>query len=1149
MSTTVTTTIRINALDAASAKLATIGANVGRMQRQFSAAQRRISASMNSIATAGATMTAAVTLPVAAVGRSIFNTVESFESASARLGNVLRKDISQLTEFQEQAMRLAPVTPYSPDQIVGAQLELAMSGFSEAQIKTAVPDVLNFATMAEISIPKAAMMSSDVIKGLGLEASELARVMDMAAKASTISNQTAEQFMTGLARSAPIARAAGMSVEDLMANLAALANAGFKAAEGGNALRTILLRLSAPTAAAQRQFSRLGLDIADFGGGKLSADSLINTLVEVGAVGASKAMSARNKIDAALTAPLPEGMSRQAFLSDQLSTMFNADSKQAELISKGIAETISSSVGGIDHNELIRAIDARAKAMNIDPLPLIKEIFGVQRSAQASALLASATGHENMVKGILDSNGIASESAQRLMDTLGGIKNALKSVWQTVAIELGEAGLKDFFKSILTGSIVALNAFRSLDEGTKGAIVGIAIAAASVGPALLAIATAGKLIPFALGPAISVISATIAVLGALLSPIGLVVAAVGTLAVFGGMKLFGGLFETIKNFGPLQDTFSRIGDGFKMLKTGFTEADGAKIGLGVKVIKSQLGDLWSGIKDGAKVWATVIHGVDGARTVNALAGTLENLRKIATNLGSGLKAIAGDIVEFFGMVGPGEGENWAAVLAAISEKLESISGWLADKSANKYFAALIAGALLFRKTLMRLLGFSAGKLFARLFPKGAAFGAGRLAGLAWKRGFDAAARGRARITGAGGRLAAVGGNAAMTAGMYGGAAASVGKSRIGRLGAAIARLIPGAGFLGKMLRFGGKAVGFLFKGMLRIIPGLGWGLFALDIARFFFPQIDTALANVWAKLKPILSAGWEKTLAAGAAVAKAAKDFGRSIFSFFTATIPAWIKATGAWFGRQYEAMVSKAMAAGEWLTDAVKDLLASIKTSFSEGFAAALEIGQDVLDKITKTFEGIGTKLVDAIKAPFVGIGDWIMEQVNAALDLMPDGMKKFLGIEVKPANGDDAEGGTPGGLPEIKAPVINTPTIPQNGALQHGRMTGSGTQSMSEVQEYLKRAAVRRKELPAGLLPKAMTLPDTFDESGAGASVGRSADMAAAVKEAVSEGLTSSGFMDASAKIDVHIKTPKGVSASGITNSQNADVRLNTGRDPLAP
>lgn len=1169
----VQTTIKISALDAASGKLAAIGGNIGTLERRFSNAQRRISATLNNIAMTGAGMTVGFTLPFARGLDASLDKIEDFETNTVRLANAFDAPIEKMAIFQKQAMDLAPKTPFGAAQIVGAQLELKMAGFSQDEILRGVPDVLNFATIAEISVPEAAKLGSDVLRGLGADVGELGNILDMAGKAATLSNQSALQFMQGLVRSAPIAKAAGIPVQDLIAQLATLADAGFKASEGGNALRTILLRLAAPTSAAQRQFARLGINISDFGAGRLSSDGILSTLKSTGAVTIAEAESIRAKVEATLTKPLPEGVTRQQLLSSEIVGALGADSKQQEMIASALAEAIGSSVSGLDYSGLLQAVRSRADELGLDPLPIIKDIAGVMRSAQFEALSAGAGKLDSLAANILDSSGMSSRAAERLMETTGGLRNAFRSVLEVTAVEFGESGLKDLFKEFLVGSITALNAFRALDESTKKVIAITAAVAAAVGPALIVVSLLGKAVMMLAAPFAILASgamASIGAIGALLSPIGLVVAAIGTLAVWAGKDLF----AFLKDFEPLKAVFERISDGFKLIFGGWSDGDGNKIAVGIKVIRSQLVDLWGGVKAGAAAWAGGLWG-RFADKLDALTGGLgSTVAGLLAVRGAGAAAMAAlghllspvaRLVACF--VRP---FRFAARLSAVAIAAGGARGAVAG------LASIMGGAL------MRVAGRFGGVLY-RLFLSPRALGIiaiteafialaqnadkvrealGKVAEGKWQEGFkdiwgvlrDSFSPEAATLLGAGVALhitKGILGGRWKRVGALAGAAWSLGfratagaGSLLGRMGRGIGGKLLGVLSLGGLFSSlrGKMAAGIakagigvfvmktLGKVLLRAVPIVGWALLALDIARFFFPQIDKALSNVWGKVKALAVVGWQKALDAGVAIAKAARKFGRAFFKFHTVTLPGWIAATGKWFGQKFEDMITAAMKAGRWVADSAKALLDEISKKFGEGFAAALEIGQDVIDGLVKSYTDLGTKLSDAIKAPFVAGMDWISDALEGVSEAA-SGIGAVLGI-----TGDEGEGSTAPSGP--RAPLNPTafpiPDFSQPDALK------------STSRLIVEQMAAPAVAVPDGLLGiKPQQVPLTLAEAG----FDRSAGLAAAVREAVAEGLAASGFMDAEAKINVNVKAQGGLQATTSGQGRNANLSLNTGADPLAP
>ena len=90
---------------------------------------------------------------------------------------------------------------------------------------------------------------TDVVMGLGiaLTNSNFEKINDILTAAAPSYSQDYTDFLAGLAKTAPIARMLGLDIEHLTGMLGILADANFKSAKGGTALRTSMINLAAPT--------------------------------------------------------------------------------------------------------------------------------------------------------------------------------------------------------------------------------------------------------------------------------------------------------------------------------------------------------------------------------------------------------------------------------------------------------------------------------------------------------------------------------------------------------------------------------------------------------------------------------------------------------------------------------------------------------------------------------------------------------------------------------------------------------------------------------------------------------------------------------------------------------------------------------------
>lgn len=109
-------------------------------------------------------------------------------------------------------------------------------------------------------------MVTDAQSALGLSLDETAELVDKMAKASSKSNTSVAQLGDAILTVGGTAKNLAGGTTELSTALGILADNGIKGAEGGTALRNIILSLSAPTEKAAIEMQELGLSAYDADG-------------------------------------------------------------------------------------------------------------------------------------------------------------------------------------------------------------------------------------------------------------------------------------------------------------------------------------------------------------------------------------------------------------------------------------------------------------------------------------------------------------------------------------------------------------------------------------------------------------------------------------------------------------------------------------------------------------------------------------------------------------------------------------------------------------------------------------------------------------------------------------------------------------------
>lgn len=116
------------------------------------------------------------------------------------------------------------------------------------------------------------------MSALGLEMTDLNGFVDKLAKTSQKSNTSVAQLGEAILTVGGTAKVLAGGTTELNAALGILADNGVKGAEGGTALRNIILSLTAPTDTAARKMKELGLEVLDAEGNMRPLNDIFNDL-------------------------------------------------------------------------------------------------------------------------------------------------------------------------------------------------------------------------------------------------------------------------------------------------------------------------------------------------------------------------------------------------------------------------------------------------------------------------------------------------------------------------------------------------------------------------------------------------------------------------------------------------------------------------------------------------------------------------------------------------------------------------------------------------------------------------------------------------------------------------------------------------------
>jgi TP901 family phage tail tape measure protein len=213
----------------------------------------------------GKVVAAAGAAGAAGLGAAVKVTAD-FESAMSRVGALSQASDKDLTTLTQTAKDLGASTAFSASQAAEGMSFLAMAGFDVNETISAMPGLLATAAAGQTDLGTTADIVSNILSGFAIKAEETGRVADVLSKAFTTSNTDLNMLGETMKFVAPVATAAGLSLEEMAAAAGLMGNAGIQGSMAGTALRGMIMRLQAPTDAAAAMIQKLGLELRNMDG-------------------------------------------------------------------------------------------------------------------------------------------------------------------------------------------------------------------------------------------------------------------------------------------------------------------------------------------------------------------------------------------------------------------------------------------------------------------------------------------------------------------------------------------------------------------------------------------------------------------------------------------------------------------------------------------------------------------------------------------------------------------------------------------------------------------------------------------------------------------------------------------------------------------
>ena len=195
--------------------------------------------------------------------KSSVQTGMNFDKSMSQVAATMGKTVDEIDDLREFAKKMGSETAFSASQAADALNYMALAGYDAETSMNMLPNVLNLAASGGMELARASDMITDTQSALGLSLDETAKLVDKMAKGASKTNTSVSQLGDAMLTVGGTAKMLAGGTTELSTALGLLADNGTKGAEGGTALRNIILSLSAPTDKAAAALEDLGVKAFD----------------------------------------------------------------------------------------------------------------------------------------------------------------------------------------------------------------------------------------------------------------------------------------------------------------------------------------------------------------------------------------------------------------------------------------------------------------------------------------------------------------------------------------------------------------------------------------------------------------------------------------------------------------------------------------------------------------------------------------------------------------------------------------------------------------------------------------------------------------------------------------------------------------------
>lgn len=195
---------------------------------------------------------------------SAVNQVKEFDQALKNLKAISGGTDAEIAILGDEMLRLSNSTKYSVSEIAKGAVFIAQAGFSASETMQVLSSSVRLAQSTLSDMSESADLVTTVLRVFHKNGTEAAAVADQLAVAANKSKTDIHGLRIAFNYLGPVAYSAKMSLQDTLAAIMALSNAGIRMSTVGTSMRQVISRLENSTSALSQAIHNAGMRLEDF---------------------------------------------------------------------------------------------------------------------------------------------------------------------------------------------------------------------------------------------------------------------------------------------------------------------------------------------------------------------------------------------------------------------------------------------------------------------------------------------------------------------------------------------------------------------------------------------------------------------------------------------------------------------------------------------------------------------------------------------------------------------------------------------------------------------------------------------------------------------------------------------------------------------